>query len=94
MMLTAPGCLSLLRCTELTQFFPVSFFSLLPPLVRHSTREDALTKLQNILAQRYTAELLDSQRDDLIDLLKKSIKKGGVRETVLAANGPFSVLFV
>ncbi|KAG0057558.1 Interferon- developmental regulator 2 [Gryganskiella cystojenkinii] len=53
---------------------------------RSSTREDALSRLQNIIAQRYTAEILDSQKDDFMDLLKKSLKKGGTRETVLAAN--------
>ncbi|KAF9983557.1 hypothetical protein BGZ80_005798, partial [Entomortierella chlamydospora] len=48
---------------------------------RSSTREDALTRLQTIISQRFTADVLDSQRDDLMDLLKKSIKKGGARES-------------
>lgn len=39
------------------------------------------------MSQHFTADVLDSQRDDLMDLLKKSIKKGGPRECVLAAEG-------
>jgi hypothetical protein len=50
-----------------------------------------LTRLQNIIAQRFAADILDSQKDDLMELLKKSIKKGGTRECVLAAHG--NVLF-
>lgn len=33
------------------------------------------------------AELLHAQKEDLMDLLKRSIKRGGTRECVLAANG-------
>ncbi|KAF9979915.1 Interferon- developmental regulator 1 [Modicella reniformis] len=53
---------------------------------RTSTREDALTRLQAIISQRFTADVLDSQKDELLELLKKSIKKGGTRESVLATN--------
>ncbi|KAG0269150.1 Interferon- developmental regulator 1 [Linnemannia exigua] len=53
---------------------------------RSSTREDALTKLMAILSQHYVAELLDSQKGDLMDLLKRSVKRGGTRECILAAN--------
>ncbi|KAG0288954.1 Interferon- developmental regulator 2 [Linnemannia gamsii] len=53
---------------------------------RSSTREEALTKLVVILSQQYVAELLHSQKEDLMDLLKRSIKRGGTRECVLAAN--------
>ncbi|KAF9150968.1 Interferon- developmental regulator 1 [Linnemannia schmuckeri] len=53
---------------------------------RSSTREEALTKLVAILSQHFVAELLDSHKEDLMDLLKKSIKRGGTRECVLAAN--------
>ncbi|KAG0332769.1 Interferon- developmental regulator 1 [Podila humilis] len=60
---------------------------------RSSTREEALSKLQTQLSQRYTADVLDTQRDDLMDLLKKSIKKGGVRECVTAAN-VISLVFI
>jgi hypothetical protein len=59
-----------------------------------STREEALSKLQSCLSQRYTAEVLDTQRDDLMDLLKKSIKKGGARECIAAAAGNKTGLFV
>ncbi|KAG9069803.1 Interferon- developmental regulator 1 [Linnemannia hyalina] len=52
---------------------------------RSSTREAALKKLVELTSQHFTADVLDSQRDDLMDLLKKSIKKGGPRECVLAA---------
>lgn len=52
-----------------------------------STREEALTKLVAILSQNFVAELLDSQKEDLMDLLKKCVKRGGTRECVLAANG-------
>jgi len=48
-----------------------------------------LAKLQLIIANHFTADVLDSQRDDLMDLLKKSIKKGGTRECILAANGKY-----
>ncbi|CAO3567508.1 unnamed protein product [Mortierella alpina] len=60
---------------------------------RSSAREAALTKLQTIISQHFTADVLDSQRDDLMDLLKKSIKKGGTRECVLAAN-VISLVFI
>jgi hypothetical protein len=46
-----------------------------------------LKKLIELTSQHFTADVLDSQRDDLMDLLKKSIKKGGPRECVLAAEG-------
>ncbi|KAF9967869.1 hypothetical protein BGZ73_000343 [Actinomortierella ambigua] len=58
---------------------------------RGSTREEALSKLSTYMTQRYAAEALDSERDELIDLLKKSIKRGGTRECVAAAGG--NVLF-
>ncbi|KAF8928419.1 Interferon- developmental regulator 2 [Dissophora ornata] len=60
---------------------------------RASTREDALSRLQMIITNRFTADVLDSQRDDFMDLLKKSIKKGGTRECVLAAN-VISLVFI
>ncbi|KAG0196675.1 Interferon- developmental regulator 1 [Mortierella sp. GBA30] len=60
---------------------------------RSSSREDALTRLQTIISQRFTADVLDSEKDDLMDLLKKSIKKGGTRECVLAAN-VISLVFI
>ncbi|KAF9286717.1 Interferon- developmental regulator 1 [Mortierella alpina] len=60
---------------------------------RSSAREAALTKLQTIISQHFTADVLDSQRDDLMDLLKKSIKKGGTRECVLAAS-VISLVFI
>ncbi|KAI1315188.1 Interferon- developmental regulator 2 [Mortierella claussenii] len=60
---------------------------------RASTREEALSKLQTIMSQRFTADVLDTQRDDLMDSLKKSIKKGGTRECVLAAN-VISLVFI
>ncbi|KAG0333955.1 Interferon- developmental regulator 1 [Podila horticola] len=60
---------------------------------RSSTREEALSKLQTCLSQRYTAEILDTQRDDLMDLLKKSIKKGGTRECTAAA-AVISIVFI
>ncbi|KAF9119974.1 Interferon- developmental regulator 1 [Mortierella sp. 14UC] len=53
---------------------------------RSSTREEALTKLIAILSRHYVADLLDSRKEDLMDLLKKSIKRGGTRECVFAAN--------
>lgn len=52
-----------------------------------SIREDALARVQTIISQRFAADTLDSQKDDLMELLKKSIKKGGTRECVLAAQG-------
>ncbi|KAG0353308.1 interferon-related developmental regulator-domain-containing protein [Gamsiella multidivaricata] len=60
---------------------------------RSSTREDALTKLQTMISNRFTADVLDTQRDEFMDLLKKSIKKGGTRESVLAAN-VISLVFI
>ncbi|KAG0250561.1 Interferon- developmental regulator 1 [Mortierella polycephala] len=60
---------------------------------RSSTREEALTKLQTVLSQHFTADALDTQKDDLMDLLKKSIKKGGNRECTLAAN-VISLVFI
>ncbi|KAG0362728.1 Interferon- developmental regulator 1 [Mortierella sp. AD032] len=39
------------------------------------------------------AELLDSHKDDLMDLLKRCIKRGGTRECVLAAN-VIAVVFI
>ncbi|KAG0071915.1 Interferon- developmental regulator 1 [Linnemannia elongata] len=60
---------------------------------RSSTREAALKKLVELMSQHFTADVLDSQRDDLMDLLKKSIKKGGPRECVLAAEA-ISLVFI
>ncbi|KAF9158845.1 Interferon- developmental regulator 1 [Actinomortierella ambigua] len=60
---------------------------------RASTREEALSKLSTYMTQRYAAEALDSERDDLIDLLKKSIKRGGARECVAAA-GVMALVFI
>ncbi|KAF9580084.1 Interferon- developmental regulator 1 [Lunasporangiospora selenospora] len=56
---------------------------------RSSTREEALTKLQAFIA----AEALDSQRDDLMELLKKSVKKGAAKECILACN-VISLVFI
>ncbi|KAF9428273.1 Interferon- developmental regulator 1 [Podila epigama] len=60
---------------------------------RSSTREEALLKLQTCLTQWYTAEALESERDDLMELLKKSIKKGGPRECIAAAT-VMSLVFI
>ncbi|KAG0240170.1 Interferon- developmental regulator 2 [Actinomortierella wolfii] len=60
---------------------------------RASTREEALSKLSTYLTQRYAAEALDSERDELIDLLKKSIKRGGTRECIAAA-GVLALVFI
>ncbi|KAF9579790.1 Interferon- developmental regulator 1, partial [Lunasporangiospora selenospora] len=50
-------------------------------------------QIQSILMQHYAVEALGSHKDDLMDLLKKSIKRGGTRECVLAANVA-SIVFV
>lgn len=66
-----------------------SQYSHAPLFFYDSTREAALKKLVDLTSQHFTADVLDSQRDDLMDLLKKSIKKGGPRECVLAAEGMY-----
>ncbi|KAF9932853.1 hypothetical protein FBU30_007184 [Linnemannia zychae] len=60
---------------------------------RSSTREEALTRLLDILSQYYVPDLVDSHKDDLVDLLKRSIKRGGTRECILAAN-VISLVFI
>ncbi|KAF9094001.1 Interferon- developmental regulator 1 [Mortierella sp. AD031] len=60
---------------------------------RASTRETALTRLVDLMSQHFTADALESQRDDLMELLKKSVKKGGTRECVLAAEA-ISLVFI
>ncbi|KAF9134371.1 Interferon- developmental regulator 1 [Mortierella sp. 14UC] len=60
---------------------------------RSSTREAALKKLVDLTSQHFTADVLDSRRDDVMELLKKSIKKGGPRECVLAAEA-ISLVFI
>ncbi|KAF9424635.1 Interferon- developmental regulator 1 [Entomortierella beljakovae] len=60
---------------------------------RASIREEVLARIQNIISLRFSADVLEAQRDDLMDLLKKSIKKGGYRECVLAAN-VISLVFI
>ncbi|KAF9927106.1 Interferon- developmental regulator 1 [Linnemannia zychae] len=60
---------------------------------RSSTREAALKKLIELISQYYSADVLDSQRNDLMELLKKSVKKGGPKECVLAAEA-VSIVFI
>ncbi|CAG8554768.1 183_t:CDS:2, partial [Scutellospora calospora] len=61
---------------------------------RTSTREGALTKLIRLLSQKYAADLLDSRRDTLLDLLCRSIRKDkSYKESKLAAK-VMSLLFI
>ncbi|RUS26002.1 interferon-related developmental regulator-domain-containing protein [Jimgerdemannia flammicorona] len=53
---------------------------------RTSTRESALVKYTTLLSRKYAAPLIESQHHNLVDLLKRCIKRpGNTRENVLAA---------
>jgi hypothetical protein len=53
-----------------------------------SVREDALTKLIRLLSHKYAANILNSRRDTLLDMLNRSVKKDkSYKENKLAAKG-------
>ncbi|RIB07169.1 interferon-related developmental regulator-domain-containing protein [Gigaspora rosea] len=61
---------------------------------RTSTREGALTKLIRLLSHKYAADLLETRRDTLLDLLCRSVKKDkSYKESRLAAK-VMSLLFI
>lgn len=61
---------------------------------RTSIREDALAKLIRLLSHKYTANILSSRRDTLLDMLNRSVKKDkSYKENKLAVK-VMSLLFV
>ncbi|RIA80969.1 interferon-related developmental regulator-domain-containing protein [Glomus cerebriforme] len=55
---------------------------------RTSTREDALAKLIRLLSHKYAANILNSRRDTLLDMLNRSVKKDkSYKENKLAVKG-------
>lgn len=53
-----------------------------------SIREDALAKLIRLLSRKYTANILYSRRDTLLDMLNRSVKKDkSYKENKLAVKG-------
>jgi len=61
---------------------------------RTSTREDALAKLIRFLSRKYAANILNSRKDTLLDLLNRSIKKDkSYKENKLAVK-VMSLLFI
>jgi uncharacterized protein YgfB (UPF0149 family) len=60
----------------------------------YSTRTDALTKLNTIMARHFVAAALQSQHRELLDLLKRSVKKAGNVDESLQAARAISLAFI
>ncbi|KAI8578488.1 hypothetical protein K450DRAFT_247119 [Umbelopsis ramanniana AG] len=61
---------------------------------RASTRTDALAKLNQIMARHFVAAALQSRQQELLELLKRSLKKGGNGEESLQAIRGISLAFI
>lgn len=59
-----------------------------------STRTDALAKLNQIMARHFVADALQSRHKDVLELLKRSLKKGGNGEESLQATRGISLAFI
>jgi hypothetical protein len=60
----------------------------------HSTRTEALTKLNQIMSRHFVAAALQSRQKEVLELLKKSLKKGGSADESIQATRGISLTFI
>ncbi|KAM3581257.1 hypothetical protein VKS41_006084 [Umbelopsis sp. WA50703] len=61
---------------------------------RSSTRTEALTKLNQIMSRHFVAAALQSRQKEVLELLKKSLKKGGSADESIQATRGISLTFI
>ncbi|RKP14516.1 interferon-related developmental regulator-domain-containing protein [Piptocephalis cylindrospora] len=61
---------------------------------RTTVREEALSQLTTVLCRRYTASVLESQQETVVDSLKRCIQKGKTQKEGVEAAKALSVVYI